>query len=65
MDRKVSFLVLWSEILSGQGASGMLRSSLEAVIVLYYILLDGVQNREQREGKGVAHLPTQQLPQQP
>lgn len=50
---------------TGQGTCGKLSSSLEAVIVLYYIFLDAVQNGEQKEGKDVTHLPTQQLPQWP
>lgn len=49
----------------GQGTCGMLSSSLEAATVLYYIFLDVVQNGEQKRGKDVADLPTQQLPQWP
>lgn len=49
----------------GQGTSGMLSLSPEAVFVIYYIVLAAVQNREQKEGKDVAYPPTQQSPQWP
>lgn len=45
----------------GEGTCAMLSSSLEAVIVLRCIFLDTVQNREQKQGKDVTHLPAQQL----